>query len=112
MVQPWYPVLFVAFESHSNYSYFIYIFIQGIKKKKKRDALRDTARRERLAEPLSSVERRVISLVEEAGLASPGLPGRQEGGISLRHLMGRLQHLHEESVDGRVPDELEKEQVL
>lgn len=27
-------------------------------------------------------------------------------------LMRRLQHLHQEGVDGRVPDELEKEQML
>lgn len=54
----------------------------------------------------------MISLVKEEGLASPSLPGQQEGVISLRHLMGRLQHLHEEGVDGRVPDELEKEQVF
>lgn len=44
--------------------------------------------------------------------------GREGGGQSstppslLCHLMWRFQHLHEEGVDGRVADELEKEQVL
>ena len=32
--------------------------------------------------------------------------------MALRHPVRRLQHLHEEGVDGRVPDELEEEQVL
>lgn len=34
------------------------------------------------------------------------------GGRGLGGLMWGLQHLHEEGVDGRVPDELEEEQVL
>lgn len=32
--------------------------------------------------------------------------------MSLRHLMGGLQHFHEEGVDGRVPNELEEKQVF
>ena len=31
---------------------------------------------------------------------------------SLCHLMRCFQHLHEEGVDGRVPDQLEEEEVL
>lgn len=34
------------------------------------------------------------------------------GGRGLGGLMWGLQHLHEEGVNGRVPDELEEEQVL
>ena len=45
----------------------------------------------------------------------PGPAGRGRGGpgtAGLSHLVRGLQHLHEEGVDGRVPDELEEEEVL
>ena len=46
----------------------------------------------------------------------PQAQAAEEGGAGgtsgLSHLVRGLQHLHEEGVDGRVPDELEEEEVL
>lgn len=42
----------------------------------------------------------------------PSIQTRRVGAGGLGHLVGCLQHLHEEGVNGRVPDELEEEQVL
>lgn len=46
----------------------------------------------------------------------PGPGGRGgrggPGPAGLSHLVRGFQHLHEEGVDGRVPDELEEEEVL
>ena len=44
----------------------------------------------------------------QAGRGGRGGPGP----AGLSHLVRGLQHLHEEGVDGRVPDELEEEEVL
>lgn len=49
---------------------------------------------------------------EERGGVGVGLGGGVAGGGGLCHLMRCFQHLHEEGVDGRVADELEKKQVL
>lgn len=38
--------------------------------------------------------------------------GREQGCRLLCHLMRCFEHLHEEGVDGRVPDKLKEEQVL
>lgn len=64
--------------------------------------------------PPRPLARPKTSSINQRGMhicGGPSIQTRRVGG-GLGHLVGRLQHLHEEGVYGRVPDELEEEQVL